>query len=193
MKKISSNVFAIAIFILLLCYSMDFEIGALISIKLMGLMAFGIGILFIPHLLEGIKKEEIPELIGMNARTVGYIGTLIILFFGLQSIKGTENLLSEAALACRPVLYGFIIYEVCGKRKKKAAEPPEQEEMQETLKDRLKGAGLTSREVQIALLINAGLTNKEIAEELFIAETTVKKHVSNIFDKLGVEKRSQVK
>ena len=36
----------------------------------------------------------------------------------------------------------------------------------------------------------AGATNRAIAEELFISEKTVARHVSNVFDKLGVSTRS---
>ena len=39
-------------------------------------------------------------------------------------------------------------------------------------------------------LIASGKTNRHIAEELFISEKTVARHVSNIFDKLGVSNRS---
>ncbi len=49
--------------------------------------------------------------------------------------------------------------------------------------------GLTRREAEVALQICKGISNKEIAMELHISETTVKKHVSNIFDKLGVKRR----
>jgi len=49
---------------------------------------------------------------------------------------------------------------------------------------------LSDREVQVVRLIAAGKTNRAIAEELFISEKTVARHVSNIFDKLGVSSRS---
>jgi DNA-binding CsgD family transcriptional regulator len=49
---------------------------------------------------------------------------------------------------------------------------------------------LSEREAQVLRLIAAGKTNRTIAEELFISEKTVARHVSNIFDKLGVSSRA---
>jgi two-component system, NarL family, nitrate/nitrite response regulator NarL len=52
-------------------------------------------------------------------------------------------------------------------------------------------AALTSREAEVAALIDEGLSNKQIAQRLSIALSTVKNHVHNILEKLGVERRSQ--
>jgi two-component system, NarL family, response regulator LiaR len=50
---------------------------------------------------------------------------------------------------------------------------------------------LTSRELEILLLMAEGKANQEIADELFIALKTVKTHVSNILSKLQVQDRTQ--
>jgi DNA-binding CsgD family transcriptional regulator/tetratricopeptide (TPR) repeat protein len=50
---------------------------------------------------------------------------------------------------------------------------------------------LSDRELQVLRLIATGKTNRGIAETLFISEKTVARHVSNIFDKLGVSSRTQ--
>ena len=49
---------------------------------------------------------------------------------------------------------------------------------------------LSDREMQVLRLIASGKTNRHIAEALFISEKTVARHVSNIFDKLGVSSRA---
>jgi LuxR family maltose regulon positive regulatory protein len=50
---------------------------------------------------------------------------------------------------------------------------------------------LTDREVEVLQLIVAGLSNREIATELYLAMGTVKKHITNIYGKLGVKRRAQ--
>lgn len=51
---------------------------------------------------------------------------------------------------------------------------------------------LTKREREVLNKLAQGLTNEEIAKSLFITKNTVKKHISNILSKLGLENRSQV-
>jgi DNA-binding NarL/FixJ family response regulator len=50
---------------------------------------------------------------------------------------------------------------------------------------------LTDREVEILQLIAAGRSNAEIARQLYLADKTVRNHVSNVFAKLRVSDRSQ--
>lgn len=50
---------------------------------------------------------------------------------------------------------------------------------------------LSERELEILHLICAGKSNQEIADELFLALNTVKRHASNIYGKLGVKRRAQ--
>lgn len=57
--------------------------------------------------------------------------------------------------------------------------------------DQIKALGLSSREMEVLQLIAEGLSNSEIGERLFIAETTIKSHVSNLFVKLDVKRRTQ--
>ena len=61
-------------------------------------------------------------------------------------------------------------------------------ELRETAKENIK---LTNREKEILSLIVQGLSNKQIAERLFLSNSTVQFHVSNVFSKLGVSKRTE--
>lgn len=48
---------------------------------------------------------------------------------------------------------------------------------------------LTGREIEILGLVGAGKTSREIADDLYISENTVRNHVRNILDKLGLKSR----
>lgn len=49
---------------------------------------------------------------------------------------------------------------------------------------------LSSREIEVLELVAAGRSNSEVADELFVSETTVKSHLAHIFSKLDVSSRT---
>jgi DNA-binding NarL/FixJ family response regulator len=51
--------------------------------------------------------------------------------------------------------------------------------------------GLTSREAEVLTLIAHGLTYAQIAERLFVNESTVKTHINHLFAKIGARDRAQ--
>ena len=57
--------------------------------------------------------------------------------------------------------------------------------------DRLKELAISKREYEVLKAMAAGSSNKEIANALFISESTVKTHVSNILIKLDSKRRTQ--
>ncbi|TYR79981.1 response regulator transcription factor [Priestia megaterium] len=88
---------------------------------------------------------------------------------------------SKIADAIRATYQGEVVLEpeVTGKMMTKMRKPLSPHEQ------------LTSREMEILLLVAQGKSNQEIADELFIALKTVKTHVSNILSKLDVQDRTQ--
>jgi two-component system NarL family response regulator len=59
------------------------------------------------------------------------------------------------------------------------------------LAERVSGAALSRREIEVLQRMGAGKSNKEIGAELFISEGTVKSHVKSIFTKLDVVSRTE--
>lgn len=57
--------------------------------------------------------------------------------------------------------------------------------------ERLKTLGISKREYEVLQEIAHGLSNQEIAAKLFISESTVKTHVSNLLIKLDAKRRTQ--
>ena len=55
----------------------------------------------------------------------------------------------------------------------------------------LKRLGITKREYEVLGLIAQGLSNKEIADKLFVSNSTIKTHISNLFLKLDASRRTQ--
>ncbi|NLX70805.1 MAG: response regulator transcription factor [Clostridiales bacterium] len=60
-----------------------------------------------------------------------------------------------------------------------------------SVKKQFEENNLTQREIEVLMLIADGKNNREIADELYISEKTVKNHVSNIFRKIDVSDRTQ--
>jgi two-component system, NarL family, nitrate/nitrite response regulator NarL len=61
-----------------------------------------------------------------------------------------------------------------------------------TAKTPLKKFGLTPREIEIVSAIVSGYSNRQIAEKMSISQSTIKHHLTNIFDKLGVYNRLEL-
>jgi DNA-binding CsgD family transcriptional regulator len=53
------------------------------------------------------------------------------------------------------------------------------------------GRALTPREREILAMVAGGGSNKEIANSLFVSAATVRKHLENIYAKLGVHSRTE--
>ena len=56
---------------------------------------------------------------------------------------------------------------------------------------KIKELEITSREYEVLQAIAKGLSNKEIADQLFLSESTIKTHVSNLLVKLNAKRRTQ--
>ena len=170
----------------------------LFSPKHVGMFLLGCLILCLPHFEKKNSPSDWRAIFKNNAMMAGGLETFMLIFAGM-SRKGLmpADVFAEIALGMCPLFYGFICYAVLrdGEGRRGDEAPREEGET-------LKGAAavpkhdfssLTRQEKCVAELIARGLTNREIGEELCISETTVKKHVSNIFEKLGISSRRELR
>ena len=57
--------------------------------------------------------------------------------------------------------------------------------------DKIEELEITNREYEVLQAVSKGLSNKEIAEKLFLSESTIKTHVSSLLSKLNAKRRTQ--
>lgn len=124
-------------------------------------------------LSSSISKEQIVSALQLGARGV------------LQ-----KNSVDELGKAITAVLEGQ--YWIAGKSVNNVVQVIT--ELSATLTDAQspKSYGLTPRELEMIRLVTQGCSNKEIATRLNISEETVKRHLSNVFDKVGMSNRVEL-
>jgi DNA-binding CsgD family transcriptional regulator len=84
----------------------------------------------------------------------------------------------------------FLTHSLHEARHSKEGSGPEQEKSAGTCIEELSAKYMLSpREQEVLLLLLQGLTNQNIGERLFISPNTVKTHISNIYQKIGVNRR----
>lgn len=201
MKKKWQTGIYLLIYILLLTYLTDFNIKLLLDIKSFLVLLTGTFLLTLPFYYKGIDKEELLYIYGTKAIEAGLIQVFLLCFVQLSENKSYEDLLADIVPCFRPMLYAFYIRLIFANEDMKESPPGEIESEKKSASEQIttmpsyedcKSMGLTRRESEIALLICQGFSNKEIAEALVISETTVKKHISNIFEKTGINRRDEL-
>lgn len=192
--KYVTKLIAVFIYILIMSIMLGFKLTQLFDVKQLILVIIGTAILFLPSCWRGENGKYDAAQLGKCALLAGYIQTFILLFIAFSTQTDTDPVIPEIARNCRPVLYGLCLSLIFSDDTKKAKETPNEEPMTATqVYEAYRALGLTNREAELAVRIEQGLSNGEIAAQLCISETTVKKHISNIFEKLDVNKREQIK
>lgn len=214
MKRIKRMI-AIFLYLFIVSVALKLELGELLNLRQFLLVVVGGIVLYLP----GVEKKAWSEkrkpdyaLIARNTLYASYIATFVLLFFLLYRGEGsgaeaiykneiwnTGIMMKNIALSLRPLLYGMCIWIAFGgeenaqhHRNEQVSTPPKVWTAQESYQ-RFLELGLTRREAEVAVQVGKGLSNKEIAMELNITEATVKKHMANIFEKLGVERRDEIR
>jgi DNA-binding NarL/FixJ family response regulator len=122
---------------------------------------------------------------------------LLVLFkiAEVNFIKGDVKLEVIVAIAAVIFFFAGLYFNYQSGKKREEATPPKPafEPGAESAIDysQLKKTGLTQREHDVLVKMAAGLSNQEIAAALFLSESTIKTHVSSIFFKLDVKRRTQ--
>lgn len=173
MKQILSKIGLIVFYIFILLWLVDFELFEIFDLKMMLVVLLGSSLLTL-----SIKEKSNIKQSYLYQVTLTSLSATAFLY--LEALSKDD---SNFVMPLQPLFYGiiyFVILSIIIDIFKK----PEQ------VKDDYQ---LTNREIAIADELLKGLCNKEIANKLFIAESTVKKHVQNIFKKVEVNNRIEFK
>ena len=202
---------AVFVYLFILSFLLDFQLKQLFDLKQVCLVLIGMVILFLPGYRRGESKRTYAGALARCALFASYIQTFILIFLVLSTDVTIDTLMQEIARNCRPLLYGICLWVIFSgdtkimpvKKEMSKNNNDEKIEEKETNQKKYLTAtetyeayrklGLTNREAELAVQIERGLSNGEIAAELNISETTVKKHISNIFEKLNINRREQIK
>ncbi len=145
-----------------------------------------IALSFLPELREEAEKSRVlvitsvkdPE-VHRQAVRLGAMGVVLkqyaadVLIKAIRKVHAGEIWLDRSAM-------GSLLREMA------------HQESNDTDSDESRIRNLTAREFQVIALISEGLKNRQIAERLFISETTVTHHLSSIFSKLRVSDRLEL-
>lgn len=113
------------------------------------------------------------------------IAILVLFQIGQYSII-SNDLKIESAIAVVALVFFFI-----GVYLNKASLQKKNNINDEIDFNKIKKLDISNREYEVLELISKGLSNKEIASELFLSESTIKSHVSNLLLKLNAKRRTQ--
>jgi two-component system nitrate/nitrite response regulator NarL len=137
--------------------------------------------------IQSLKIEMRPLLLVSLPSSLDLMGALVLGARGVVLKTSTSQTLIDGI---RGVMLGQ--YWICEEAGKHMIEVLREHAQSRNGKLSSAAFGLTARELQIVSTVVSGYSNGEIAREYAISEQTVKHHLSNIFDKLGVFNRIEL-
>lgn len=142
------------------------------------------------------QKDNVTHFIALHGLFSGILCSLIMIVIGVNSNVNNIIVFDYLFIRARSFLYGTLIYFIFYDSKKgrtnnieKGTELTKKENQCSTSKKE----SLTRREAQVAKMASLGLLNQEIADQLYISEKTVKTHLANIYGKLGISSKKEIK
>jgi len=112
--------------------------------------------------------------------------TLLLLFQFSHYALISNNLKIESVIAVIAIAFFFVGVYINKKSLHKDIIPPN-----EINTKKISELDISKREYEVLKAISEGLSNKEIGEKLFVSESTIKTHVSNLLVKLDAKRRTQ--
>ncbi|WP_298756230.1 response regulator transcription factor [uncultured Psychroserpens sp.] len=113
------------------------------------------------------------------------LGLLLLFQFSKYAII-SGDLKSEFTIALIAVVFFFVGVYLNKKSLHKSTKV-----LKEIDHKKIEALDISKREYEVLVGISEGLSNKEIGDKLFVSESTIKTHVSNLLSKLNAKRRTQ--
>lgn len=197
MKKNYSSIYGLVIYIIIICVLFQLNISALIQPLPALAVLIGTTILTVSNVSKNFTLVKWLYLIKKNALISGLLASLFL------ALSTAAEGITQMASATMPGLYGSFIFLVLSYILNTQYFEKENDtdisnvssfsnlqwNTEAVAHPVFLSHGFSPRECHVALKIIQGSSNKEIGEILFITESTVKKHVQNIYKKCEVNDR----
>ncbi len=192
MKKRLCFISAFVLYLALLTVLMRFDLTLMIQPVPFVCLAAGIVILTLFRFQKGMPIGKVLTFARWNALFSGALISLLSLLSAIsKGAADTEKLLQNLI----PLIYGSIAYMLFSlalsfkNSDRNTASETAALFSAEAALPVFKQKGFSERECHVALKLLEGLPNKQIASQLYISESTVKKHIQNLFRKCGAADR----
>lgn len=183
---------ALAVYVLAFLWLARFDVTFLFDYRMLLAVAASTLLLSAANYRRGIPWRLLRPRVAYNAMIAGYLSAFLFFFATLSKSAVFDPY--ALAMSLRPIFYGFLLNVLLKARPVKENPPAALSAADEaSIREALKQAGVSPRVCDVGVLLCLGLSNAEIAQRLFIGESTVKKHATACYAKLGVDCREQCK
>jgi DNA-binding NarL/FixJ family response regulator len=167
---------------------------------------------------EPLVKRTLPDLVLLDLQLPGLDGlsclallrerhpdATVVVLSGVEDDEIVERALSGGAAAVvrksispadlpvllRQVLGGSVHFATPRIARAVVTQAGRQSQLDETRAEACDETGLTARELEVLEMVARGLPNRTVAEQLFLSDQTVKRHLRKVYRKLGVANRTE--
>lgn len=174
-------------FLSLINWTVDFKFLKLVDLKHLFILGLSAVLLTLIAANFTIKQFQLIVL-KLNVFVSGFLMSTVLLFsLVYENISPTE-IVKESLICLKPMVMSVLLYAVLSNfrvsiEKELTEEAKEDNSRQDSLQT------LSRRETEVYELVMKGYSNSEIADQLYIAETTVKKHMQHILKKTDCKNR----
>ena len=175
------------LFVVLMGWTTRFSLFTLEDLRLFIILISGTLILILLSTSQYKGYKDLQNKLRFNLFLTSMLMVLILLY-RLFSIKNAEWILSQVVVCLKPMIMALVIY----LPSRSFLEQSQDIEKHDHPSDFSKLNLLSRREKEVFELAVKGQNNKEIGQDLYIAEATVKKHMQNIFKKLECNSRGDL-